>query len=123
MKPFDLERALSGDAVMDVLSGMESEVIGLTYFDDVAECGGSAIVFKRKLDRSIYVLSKDGKNTLGRQRLFMAPIKKEGWIILYTRTNVGLTIFDCVYDTFEQAKKEAEGMSNVISVTKIEWDE
>ena len=53
--------------------------------------------------------------------LFFAPIKKEGWISLYMLVD-GLTA-GFVFDTKEEAEKEAKRSPHCVATTKIEWEE
>ena len=53
--------------------------------------------------------------------LFLAPVKKEGWINLF-KINSTLTIGE-VYNTEEEAKAAVVGSLVYISTVKIEWEE
>ena len=53
--------------------------------------------------------------------LFFAPIKREGWVSLYKLVD-GLTA-GFIFDTKEEAEKEAKRSPHCVAITKIEWEE
>ena len=53
--------------------------------------------------------------------LFFVPIKREGWVSLYRLVD-GLTA-GFIFDTKEEAEKEAKRSPHCVAITKIEWEE
>lgn len=122
MKPFNLEAALKG---AKVVTRDGREVSEIYHFKTDSE--GYPVVAVVEGTRRSY--TTDGKFAYCSKEgldLFMAPIKKEGWVNLYppyagdwggfiVRTSNG------VYATKEEADNAAAG--NRTDCIKIEWEE
>ena len=76
-------------------------------------------------EENAYTYNRDGyiygDNDSGLD-LFIAPIKKEGWINLYK--NEGITYLPgIIHDSEEEAKEAIKGDPDFIATIKIEWEE
>lgn len=71
-----------------------------------------------------YSYSPDGEvyeNGESEFDLFFAPVKKEGWVNLYTGYLFNVYVVSKIFSTEEDAKKEKP--VNYVATIKIEWEE
>lgn len=118
MKPFDLEAAKRGEPLV-TRDGRKAKFIAY-----VPECraGYRLIVKVEGMDYcSLYYdegqLAGEGKSD---PDLFMAPVKREGWINVYPYYEI-LGLGGVIYPTKEDADKEAT--LDRIACAHIEWEE
>lgn len=121
MKPFNLELAKEGAKVC-TRDGRPARII---CFDRKHAYPIVALVqheFK-KYEEDLTTHCNDGKRCPTQEQrddLFMAPEKKEGWIVIYS---CGDPIAGrVIYKTKEEARKDAVGPNNP-QIVKIEWEE
>jgi len=120
MSKFNLEKAMAGAPV--VTRGGQKAVIvnGVSTREDfgdfvaVVNVNGRAQVFEIWNDGRYYTTK--GEESV--YDLFMAPVKREGWVNVYkeSRTSVG-----AVFKTEEEAR--ATAVDDYVATVKIEWDE
>jgi N-acetylneuraminic acid mutarotase len=116
MKPFVLEEALAGAKVM---TGDKKLVTDIAYFPSV---DGSHKVCAVILGQIITFtvtgrISNESPHPL--MDLFMAPVKKEGWINIYKDEVAGRSI----YKTEEEARASCNRWPGLIACISIEWEE
>ena len=117
MKPFNLEQALAG---APVVTRNNCPIVELTYLQTT-----SNLAVVRKYDEKLisYFIPASGKlsSTIDYATdLFMAPIKKEGWINVYNVHSLDVTGKN-IYPT-EEAALANKGF-DCIATIKIEWEE
>ncbi|MDO4185107.1 MAG: hypothetical protein Q4D30_01265 [Bacteroidales bacterium] len=125
MKEFDYEKAKAGAPVC-TRDGRPARIICWDRKDALypiivlAERNGVEIV-NSVTDRG-YIFS-NGTRSDG--DLFMAPVKHEGWVNVYTPSSEGKYIVSAVaYDTEADAKKAGLKKSeSYVAIVKIEWEE
>lgn len=116
MKPFNLERALTGDPVVtrEGISVTELHIFNTLPINPlVAIIEGQIRSFR--LD-GYY----DGPNARRKYDLFMKSTKHEGWVNLYHNINKSIYFISAVYDTEKEAKENIE--SDCINTIQIEWE-
>lgn len=128
MKPFDLNRAKAGDPVVDE-NGAPARII---CFDRKGgnECPIVALVQFESKREAVVVFDEDGLRSglENNGRLFMAPVRREGWVNVYERqygnddpANVSARTGVQIWKTRELADKFADG--GRIDCVKIPWEE
>lgn len=123
MKPFDLEKALAGEPVV-TRSGLA--VTEIQFFQDVSNGQGliavAGGVLRRYNAEGVHYYSPVGEDP---HDLFMAPVKKQGWVNLYSPKIQGFPdcMADCqnVWETREAALEAA--LAGVIATVMVEWEE
>jgi hypothetical protein len=114
MKPFNLEEALAG---AKVITGLGKLVTDIAYFPSASGFYKVCAV----IDEVILYFTVAGclfkKRTNSFLDLYMAPVKKEGWINIYKDEKPG----ECIYKTKEDAR--ASGWTGPIACVRIEWEE
>jgi len=120
MKKFNLERALAGDTIITRDGGQAVIVKGISAREDYGDF--LAVVSLHGTPELIEVWN-DGRHFTDIDEpslydLFMATVKKEGWINIYkdSRTGVG-----AVFKTEEGAR--ATAVDDYVTTIKIEWEE
>ena len=117
LKPFNLERALAGDPVV-TRSGEEVESFHLVdaniNYPLVVYIKGYMEIEEFTKKGSFYSYEKDSDKDL-----FMAQVKKEGWVNLYYDTSIYGT--NCIYKTKQEAF--VHKLRNQIDTVKVEWEE
>jgi len=117
LKPFNLERALAGDPVVTGDGKNVSQLHMFNCEDPFCLYGvisGETLPSAFKVDGSWGVQKYEvDKN------LFMAPVKKEGWVNLSSSNDVYCN--NCIYKTKEEAF--VNKLINYIDTVKIEWEE
>lgn len=134
MKPFDVERAKAGAQVVTRSGG----AVRILCFDRVGTLLGRgnvvALVTERDGHEMMAVYDNDGYFMPGKSKapcdhdLFMAPVKKQGWVNLYRFASDAVVYTDqtAVYLTEEEAKmrtKHKPAGSEYITTLRIEWEE
>lgn len=118
MKPFDIELAKAnhpvqtrdGRAVRILCYDRKHDdypIVALVENPDFKDEDTEEFTISGKYDTQVLRSEKD---------LFMAPIKKEGWINIYNTKEVG-----CIYDTKEEAIENANTGLELKATIKIEW--
>lgn len=109
LKPFDLEKAKAGAKVVT----RDGRDIRIICFDRKGKAPILGLI-EILLDESILSFSSDGKYFIGEEEshydLFMAPVRKKGWINVYP---------DCQV-TMSSSKEEADGRANKYRLDCIE---
>lgn len=132
MKPFDLEKAIKGEKVI-TRSGKPVRIICWDYQKELYPIVALVAIGEKTEELITYTIKGEqyakeelvaGKSSLD---LFMAPIKKEGWINVY-KAGDGSYIGGTVKDSKEEAlnaSKNAEKFYEPIylDTAKIEWEE
>ncbi len=128
MKPFDLDKAKAGAPVI-TRDGRKARILS---FDLCNRYYPLVAAFKDSDgDEGVDSLTNEGKCLADKDSandLFMAPVKREGWLNLYPALNAE-TLAEpsfAVYATKEQADQLAEGQRTVnprIACVRIEWEE
>jgi hypothetical protein len=114
MKPFDLEAALAGAKVMN---GRQEPVTDIAYFPSRSSMYKVCAVINGEIKwfTAAGCLFKTSTNAF--LDLFMAPVKREGWINIYKS---GYTNGH-IYKTEEDARALAS--PGPIAYVRIEWEE
>ena len=130
MKPFDLAKAKAGAPVI-TRNGHKAHILS---FDLCNRDYPMAAAFTDSDGNEwVNTLTNEGKCFAFADKdspsdLFMAPVKREGWVNLYQAPNAE-TLAElgfAVYATKEQADQSAEGQRTVnprIACIRIEWEE
>lgn len=124
LREFDLEAAKSGKPVY-TRDGRKARIIcfdakcNLPIIALVTNTGGNESLIRYYSNGSFTNLNKAGCD------LMMLPEKKEGWVNVYHYDNDDSSNRGCrfIYDTKEQAVKEAGAGSAYITTVKISWEE
>ena len=123
MKPFDIELAKAGHPVCT----REGKPVRIICFDrkNINGCSIMALIDKDNYENceSYSIHGKFYEN--GRESeydLFMAPVKKEGWINLYKEDGVTRTQSVKIYPSKEDAL-DCHYPINYLDTIKIEWEE
>jgi len=112
MKPFNLEKALAGEPVVTRNGEPVSEV---HYFETVTRQYKVFAV----VTGEVQSYTESGRYTLRVEHafdLFMAPVKRVGWVNIYSDRSCLL-----IYDSEDEAKRERT--SAVVATIKVEWEE
>lgn len=128
MKPFDLEKAVKGEKVI-TRSGKSVRIICWDYQNALYPIVALVAMGEKTEELVIYTIKGEqfSKEELISNEssldLFMAPIKKEGWINVYKSSN-GFYMGGSIKGTKEEAEN-AEKFSEPVylTTTKIEWEE
>lgn len=120
LKPFDLEAAKRGEPVVTRV-GYPVKIYDFKFnHKRYSLCG--KIMFPSR-DKSTH-WTKEGHYLIDVEDspydLFMAPVKKEGWVNIYSKKNHAYA--GSIYKTKEEASREKLGNAYVDTV-KIEWEE
>jgi len=120
MKPFDLKAALAGAPVV-TNSGKS-----LAWLAHDPGANNSCRVLGRINGQAFHCgWSDDGICSLNNDlmNLFMAPVKREGWVNVYRFSFGQPTPYRAgeIYDSLEQAKQQ--GSKSAIATARIEWEE
>lgn len=117
MQPFNLERALAGDPVQ---TKDGKPVTQLVLFNEVDD----NYPIRAVIDGCIHSITVCGKfwgnNSESGMDLFMAPVKREGWVNIYHDTFIG-DYSGRVHKSEEKAKKLRSCPCK--ATVKIEWEE
>ena len=117
MKPFDLEAAKAGAPVV-TRNGKKARIICFDlnngeYVLVVAITPGNG-------REEIVLMKKDGRYSIifdeSTHDLFMAPVKKEGWLNIYPKS-----ISSDIYPTRELADLRAQ--QSRVACVRVEWEE
>ena len=115
MKPFDLKKALAGEPVV-ARDGKKIEFLA----HDPKAGEGFRILARRDGESCAYFFYTNGKHTNGVEMpcdLFMAPTKREGWVLVYD---------DLSTSRVYKSKSEAEErliLGYKAKACRIEWEE
>lgn len=112
MKEFNLKRALAGDSVVTRNGEIVTQV---KHFINIQDTQTVRFVVNKTI-KSVIDNGKRWDNTESELDLFMAPIKKKGWINMYEDTAM------IVYDTKEEAIAANLGYPDVKTAI-VEWEE
>ena len=123
LKPFDLEAAKNGAKVV-TRDGRDARIL---CFDAMGSYPIVAIV-RSDYEEVVDKFCLDGKNRLCGESeidLFMAPVKREGWVNLYRKKEDNVMFFGSKfpYGTKEEAKNHATEDEEFIATAKVEWEE
>lgn len=122
MKPFDIELAKAGHPVCT----REGEPVRIICYDRkntkypimaLIDKGDSEDIVSYIRQGTFYSNGKEHKNDL-----FMAAVKKEGWINLYKEDGVTRTQSVKIYPSKEEAL-DCHYPINYLTTVKIEWEE
>lgn len=123
MKPFDLELAKQGKPVCT----RDGRPVRILCFDRKSVDGYSILALVDEGDHEGFIVCtsrgkfyKYGKDDP--YDLFMAPVKKEGWVNLYKRDGVTRAGGVNIYQSMEEAMI-MHAPNNYIATVKIEWEE
>lgn len=121
MKPFDLERAKAGAKVC-TRDGRSARII---CFDRKQHTYPIVALIQhefKKYEEDLTTHCNDGKRCPTqeqREDLFMVPVKKEGWVNVYTDRDRYYT-GGYIYPTKEEAERQKS--DNYVDTVKIEWE-
>lgn len=123
-KPFNIEEVKNGAKVI-TRNGNQARIVCLDY--NYYGVQRLLVLVKNKLDEheNVLIYNMDGSysNDANSLDLFMAPIKREGWVVLYhctTRTEVSHK--GVIFSSKEEIDELYSGNPHVIAA-KIEWEE
>lgn len=124
MKPFDLELAKAGHPVQT----RGGRAVRIICYDRLCENDAHIIALIKQDNREVVqYYSNDGRYLDNEEEsfldLFIAPIKREGWVNLFRDLSGSVYSSVKIYATEEDAKKGAKQSSNYYCTTKIEWEE
>lgn len=122
MKPFDLELAKQGNPVCT----RDGRAVRILCYDFISPENNPIIVLVKineKQEGAIFC-GLDGKGPSCDLDLMMAPVKKEGWVNVFTNYFSGIKSTDRIYSTKAEALKFTDTQSpRYIDTVKIEWEE
>lgn len=120
LKPFDLEAAKNGAKVV-TRYGRPARIICWDYHSGIIDYHIVACVDRQEL---LYVYTNKGECYHGMTAydLFMAPVKREGWVNLYRSKN-GDIYPSPIYNTKDEAIASKRGVYHYIDTLKLEWEE
>ena len=129
MKNFDLEKAKAKEPIC-TRTGRPARLLDWNIKNDIGYTLVSAIMDENGFE-SVELHTADGKAFRGTESendLFMAPVKREGWVNLWKRAGDNRPTFgsEKAYLSFEEAKQSAHTDNpNLIfmGTAKIEWKE
>lgn len=119
MKPFNLEEAKAGKAVV-TKDGLPVKII---YWDKKDENYPIVALVGEHEITETYGLSGNYSTYKNSMDLFMASEKKEGWINIYKYDTLADRRGNYIFPTKEEAIKEGTPDYDYITTTKIEWEE
>lgn len=119
MRPFNLERALAGDPVVT----RDGDSVGhIMLVPDIYNLSCPVLFVT---EYGSWNVRKDGRlysNKESSLDLFMGPVKKEGWVNLYSSFKGGVYT-GRIYGTKEEAIKNKCNSTSSLATTKLEWEE
>lgn len=117
MKPFNLEEALAGKPIVDCHNRpariLCTDMKSLNEYKVVCLISTGDTEYLRTFNSS-------GETSCNTNKLFMAPVKKEGWINIY-QYGEEIEVGGVVHNTKRAAVEHAAG--RCIATIKIEWEE
>lgn len=122
MKPFDIELAKAGHPVCT----RDGKPVRIICYDRkntkyhimaLIDKGDSEDIVSYIRQGTFYSNGKEHKNDL-----FMAAVKKEGWINLYTNGGRAFTRYNDIYPTEEDALNNKRP-EDYLTTIKIKWEE
>lgn len=124
MKPFDIEAAKAGAKVI-TRDGRDIRIICFNMSGSAYPI--VALVCNQDGDENLRTFRRDGvyyPGSVNNEDLFMAPVKKEGWINLYKNTEVDRNfVAQTIYRTKEDAERNILLTLRHIATVHIEWEE
>lgn len=121
LKPFDLEAAKNGAKVV-TRDGRDARIL---CFDAMGSYPIVAIV-RNDYEEVVDKFCLDGKNRLCGESeidLFMAPVKREGWVNLH-QCKDGIIRTSYVFGTKDEARLNAgRYVGRYLATNKVEWEE
>lgn len=126
MKPFDIAKAKAGDPVV-TRDGRVARVID-TQLKHSRFCLVAAVAHKNG-DESIFAYTATGRlysdTVESVYDLFMAPVKKEGWVNIYPATAHldGPDAIARTYNVYAAKEQAAANALGSIATVHIEWEE
>lgn len=121
MKKFNLERALAGDKVVTRNGQKVNKIVN---FDGIGK-NKKSIAFV--LNGNVFTCKKDGRFKIGNidsgHDLFMAQVKRQGWINIFKCGSESMPISGRVYCSEDEALESGHGDSSRIDTVMIEWEE
>ena len=125
MKPFNLEEYLKNPSQKVVTrDGKEVRIICTDAKSD--EPIVALLYNKNRDEENVYTYNRKGRcfKNDSYLDLFFAPIKREGWVNVYSFKDDTRTI-GCLFSSEEEAIKHKlnESVSSYIKTIKIEWEE
>ena len=123
MKPFDIELAKAGHPVCT----RDGRAVRILCYDKIGNNYPIVTLIDKGEYEEYHPFTIDGKFHSSMREsdndLFMAPVKKEGWINIYKELNSDHVFTSPVYKTLDEAN-EARDMSDIfLGTSKIEWEE
>lgn len=120
MKPFCLEQALAGAPVVSRDGRKVSEIFHCKTLKD------DAYPVLTVVNGQELWVRKDGRSNKHQESpfdLFMAPVKREGWVNLWQQTDGSYrTAGSAVYKTKENALLYSQ-IEGYVATVKVEWEE
>lgn len=123
MKPFNLDAARAGAAVI-TRDGRSARII---CTDKLSTDCYSVIALVKGVDseklHSYTVKGEHDAGLVGPHDLFMAPVKREGWVNVYKRRDLSPYVGNGVYPSEEDAKAASNHGICYSGTVHIEWEE
>lgn len=130
MKPFDFERAKIGDQVIYKRYNNDCYPVRLICFDRVSVGNKWPVIGLIHFDTETSVaFDREGNDTSGIPRLFMAPVKRQEWRALYKRNTEAsgykISNFSCEneQDVLNSRERKVYCNSFVKAILIREWEE
>ena len=121
MKPFNLEQALAG---APVITREGTEVSRLFTVPEAKPNSRLVAVLE---DGEIATFNEGGRYYSMRDSsldLFMAPAKKEGWVVMYhNNSEKDFIVGTKIWASKQDAEIWSKGCGGVFAIAKIEWEE
>lgn len=121
MKPFDLEKAKAGAAVMTG-SGQQARIL---CYDRQVEKFPLVVLVSLDGEESLEIYTAEGTHNPEHETgwdLCMAPVKRSGWVNVH-RPPVGPMGVGRIYESKQEALDVAGHYPLVVATIMIEWEE
>ena len=124
MKPFDIELAKQGNPVCT----RDGRAVRILCYDKIGNNYPIVTLIDKGEYEEYHPFTIDGKFHSSMREsdndLFMAPVKKDGWVNVFTNYFSGIKSTDRIYSTKAEALKFTDTQSpRYIDTVKIEWEE
>lgn len=126
MKPFDLEKAKAGAPVQT----RDGRPVRILCFDRQSEMYPIvALISHGSCDEAIENYTVKGQHSVCQPPpmpsldLFMSPVKREGWVNVYSMEDGNFFTGKFLYETEERGRKGASDNGGYVTTAKITWEE
>lgn len=122
-KPFDLQAAIAGKPIQT----KNGKLVKFGGYNPEANPDAQLLIWVKSGNNWVigtrYFNGKNYETSDSEGDLVMAPEKKEGWVCIYRKQDGFTYVANAIYKTEEEALERKLNNSEIISTSRIEWEE